>query len=256
MQKQNRLILALGGGLILLAGCAPTSPEPAAGVGFGSQAGAMQARELELAGGMATTERLAPPQALSSEVLTPATAPGEPMRTVASSTMAQSAATPVRAADGGDIAAQTAAALAATAPGTSTGAVTAPSGLSAENDFGAVSGSRTIEGDAQRIAINREQYQVIEPTALPERTDTGQPNIVSYALSSSHPRGTRVYSRSGSNLIAKAERNCAAFGSSDQAQSEFLAKGGPQRDRAGLDPDGDGYACGWDPAPFRRAVDN
>ncbi len=68
--------------------------------------------------------------------------------------------------------------------------------------------------------------------------------------------GTRVYSRSGVNLAGRAERNCNAFTSPDMAQAEFLAKGGPQRDRAGLDPDGDGYACGWDPAPFRRAVDN
>ena len=37
----------------------------------------------------------------------------------------------------------------------------------------------------------------------------------------------------------------------DQAQQDFLAKGGPERDRMGVDPDGDGFACAWDPRPFR-----
>ncbi len=251
MQKRNRIGAAMAVVLPLVAACAQTPPD--AGPGFGTDTDAMRARELELAGAPATTARLAPPQALSTETLAPAATPGEPMRTVASTTSAASATAPVNGTEADDIAAQTAAALAATAPG-GAAAVTTPSGLSAENDFGAVTGSRTIEGDARRIATNRAQYQVIEPAPLPERTDGAQPNIVSYALASSHPRGTRVYSRSGMNLAARAERNCAAFASSDLAQIEFLSRGGPQRDRAGLDPDGDGYACGWDPAPFRRAV--
>jgi hypothetical protein len=32
-----------------------------------------------------------------------------------------------------------------------------------------------------------------------------------------------------------------------------LSNGGPERDRLGLDPDGDGFACYWDPTPFRLA---
>ena len=32
--------------------------------------------------------------------------------------------------------------------------------------------------------------------------------------------------------------------------------GGPERDQFGIDPDGDGYACSWDPSPFRKAVGN
>ena len=35
---------------------------------------------------------------------------------------------------------------------------------------------------------------------------------------------------------------------------EGLPCGGPERDPRGLDPDGDGFACDWDPAPFRAAV--
>ena len=44
---------------------------------------------------------------------------------------------------------------------------------------------------------------------------------------------------------------CARYGSPDLAQQAFLAAGGPDRDRRGLDPDGDGFACAWDPRPFR-----
>jgi hypothetical protein len=49
----------------------------------------------------------------------------------------------------------------------------------------------------------------------------------------------------------KSARNCAAFSSADEAQIDFLTRGGPIKDRKGLDPDGDGYACAWDPAPYR-----
>ena len=44
------------------------------------------------------------------------------------------------------------------------------------------------------------------------------------------------------------------YASPDKAQQDFLAKGGPDRDRLGVDPDGDGFACSWDPRPFRTAL--
>ena len=129
-------------------------------------------------------------------------------------------------------------------------------GISDEQDFEAVSNRRSIDDDAARIEQNRQTYEVVAPTAVPQRGADGQPNIVQYALSTSNPVGTQLYSRAGFNLQAKAERNCAQFTSPDQAQIEFLSSGGPQRDRKGLDPDGDGYACGWDPSAFRSAVNN
>lgn len=42
---------------------------------------------------------------------------------------------------------------------------------------------------------------------------------------------------------------CAAFASSAAAQRAFESQGGPQRDPQGLDPDGDGRACGWTGKP-------
>ncbi len=129
--------------------------------------------------------------------------------------------------------------------------VDAASGISRENNFDAVSDQRSIESDAARIAANRAQYQVIQPEALPERESTG-PNIVAYALQTSHPVGTEIYKRFSLNAAAKYNRICSQYRHQDQAQIDFLAAGGPERDRLGMDPDGDGYACTWDPSPYRN----
>ncbi|MGB1208031.1 MAG: hypothetical protein ACPG7W_02400 [Paracoccaceae bacterium] len=127
-------------------------------------------------------------------------------------------------------------------------------GVSNENDFEAVSGRRSIEDDAERLARIREQYQQVEPTAVPARPGAEVPNIVAFALSSSHAVGQQVYSRPFRSM-RRYERNCAAYLTTDQAQQAFLARGGPRRDRLGIDPDGDGFACGWDPSPFRSIRD-
>jgi len=122
--------------------------------------------------------------------------------------------------------------------------------ISDENDFNAVSQRETIESDAERIARNRAQYVVIPPGALPTRPGELGPNIVDYALATNHPVGAQLYRRSSFGFT-NTQNACARFTSPDLAQQEFLRRGGPERDRLGLDPDGDGYACTWDPSPFR-----
>lgn len=127
-------------------------------------------------------------------------------------------------------------------------------GLSDEQSFDAVSSRETIESDAQRRAQQAASRQVVMPTALPNRpTDTG-PNIVEYALTAPNRKGQEWYSRSIFAGQGKFQRNCAGYTSPDAAQRDFLARGGPDRDPRGLDPDGDGFACGWDPAPFLLAA--
>ncbi len=129
-------------------------------------------------------------------------------------------------------------------------------GISSEQDFGAVSSQRSIESDAQRIATNRQQYRVIEPTDLPTRPGSNQPNIVAYALQTNNPVGAQIFRRTNLRSAQRHVAACAGYPSPDQAQIDFLSRGGPQRDRKGLDPDGDGYACSWDPTPFRGARAN
>lgn len=123
-------------------------------------------------------------------------------------------------------------------------------GISDEQDFSAVASRETIASDKERIARNRAQYQIDQPTAVPQRSGGEGVNIVQYAISANHPVGTMLYSR-GSILPKNQAAACAKFASPDLAQQWFLENGGPEKDRRGLDPDGDGYACSWDPTPFR-----
>ncbi len=222
--------------VVLMAACDTVAPVQ--GTGFNTPEYQAQ-REAQLAGQGAVNNPLLAPVDVSEQALG---------STGAVSTL------PVATGANADIANQTAAALATTS--TSSAPLPNTTGISDEQDFAAVSERRSIESDAARIEQNRQTYEVVAPTAVPERGSDGQPNIVQYALNTSNPVGTQLYSRAGFNLQAKAQRNCARFASADQAQIEFLSNGGPQRDRMGLDPDGDGYACGWDPSRFRSAVNN
>lgn len=226
-----------------LAACSPAVPESGyQGVGFDDYDAYLrdrQVREAELTG-----SALPSPDAVSSEPLS-ALRPAGDAETVAADAQAALARTaansgvPVVEADPNNPPPQT---------------VATPGGISTENDFEAVGAQRSIEDDAALIAQNRAQYQVIEPTALPTRSGSGGPNIVDFALSTSHLPGAAIYRRSSFSSEAKYQRNCAKYASSDLAQLDFLARGGPEKDRMGLDPDGDGFACGWDPRPFRTAV--
>lgn len=140
-------------------------------------------------------------------------------------------------------------------PGNPAPQLTSSPGISAENNFDAVSSRRSIQDDAARVAAQQEQYQIAAVEALPSRSGNTGPNIVEYALRTNHAPGTQLYKRGGLlSSQAKHERNCAAYSGPDLAQIDFLSKGGPERDRLQLDPDGDGFACGWDPRPFRSAA--
>ncbi len=126
--------------------------------------------------------------------------------------------------------------------------------ISDEQDFGAVSSRETIESDAQRRAAQAAAREVIQPTAIPDRPADAGPNIVEYALNAPNRLGQEWYSRSLLSGQGRFQRNCAGYNSPDAAQRDFLARGGPDRDPRGIDPDGDGFACGWDPAPFLLAA--
>ena len=133
------------------------------------------------------------------------------------------------------------------------GEVASHTGISDEQDFDAVSSRETIESDKERIEKNRAEYVVVQPKDLPQRPGDTGPNIVEFALATTHAPGVQMYKRSGMS-IRSANSACAKYSSPDQAQQDFLAKGGPDRDRMGIDPDGDGFACSWDPRPFRTAL--
>lgn len=139
----------------------------------------------------------------------------------------------------------------AVAPGAPIPAV----GVSDEQDFSAVSSRETIESDKARIEANKAQYQQIAPAALPERTAETVSPVVTYVLSATNRLGEPIYERRAYRAGAH-EAGCQRFATGEAAQQAFLAAGGPSRDRKKLDPDGDGYACDFDPTPFQQGVGN
>ena len=74
-------------------------------------------------------------------------------------------------------------------------------------------------------------------------------NIAIFARNSKNKKGEKLYNRlkktSGND-------NCKNFPNLDQAQRFFLIKGGPKNDFWFLDPDGDGFACDWNPNFYRK----
>lgn len=125
--------------------------------------------------------------------------------------------------------------------------------ISDEQNFEAVSARESIESDAERLARLSAAYEVIPPEPLPSRSGNTGPNIVAFALNTTNALGQPVYRRSGFNADNRFQRACARYATADEAQRDFLSKGGPEDDRMGVDPDGDGFACFWDPRPFRAA---
>ncbi|WP_261193379.1 hypothetical protein [Pseudoruegeria sp. SHC-113] len=219
-------VFALAG----LAACEPTIPDSGAGVGFNNYAEYQQERarrEAELTGGTP----LPSAQAISAETATQAGAPLSALNAQGQATVTAAAA-PVGTLPGAAPVASSALSEAPVAPGAQPAVAPITAG----------------ELDA---ALGR--APAAQPRALSSTNSDGSPNIVAYALNTTNAVGQPAYVRDGGVSAEKLQRNCAKYGTSDQAQAAFLAAGGPQKDRHDIDPDGDGFACGWNPAPFRAA---
>lgn len=102
--------------------------------------------------------------------------------------------------------------------------------------------------------VERDFVPMVQVSDMELTQPGGVPNLFTYALSSRHAVGQQQFNRTSPFRWRRSEAACAAFGSQDLAQEAFLAAGGPERDPNHLDPDGDGFACRWDPTPFRQAA--
>ena len=119
-----------------------------------------------------------------------------------------------------------------------------------DNSFTTVTQRETIESDAQRLANLSQKRVQLEAEPLPSATTSA--NLAAFARSTQHRIGQRVYPRGASSRnTSKAARTCRSYGNPDEAQRAFLAAGGPDKDKLNLDPDGDGFVCGWSPEPYR-----
>lgn len=78
------------------------------------------------------------------------------------------------------------------------------------------------------------------------------PRVAAFAIRTTHQPGERQWRRNP--LRADGRGICAQFPTRDQAQDRFLADGGPERDPNGMDPDGDGFVCGFDPSALRASA--
>jgi hypothetical protein len=231
--KRMRIATITTLSILALAACSPEIPNSAPRVGASSgasalpQAAAVSAQSLD----GNSPEAIAADTAAALGMAAPAT--GAPL-----SAMAAGAATETPVGE---------------TPVVQEGAVAPVAAISDEQSFAAVSERESIESDAERIATNRAQYVAIEPTELPPRPDGSGASIVAYALATTNAPGQQLYSRTGFAAQARFDSACAKHSSADGAQEAFLDAGGPKTDRYGMDPDGDGFACYWDPRPFRAA---
>ncbi|MBZ4021282.1 hypothetical protein CKO11_02235 [Rhodobacter sp. TJ_12] len=222
-----RKSVVFGLSALALIACDPVVPNSGAGVGFGDYQTYLRMREAELRG------EPAPAAAPAPTTSAPAAPGGAYGRTGYGATPVTSAAGQAQAAaapdaSDGSIGAQTLATLRATSPaGETASAAPASTDPGAPLDAMAPGGAAVTQGAAG-------------------------PNLAAYALSVRNASGQPVYKRSRLKLT-KTERACAKYFSPDLAQMAFLERGGPQRDPGNLDPDGDGFACGWDPRPFQAA---
>ena len=125
--------------------------------------------------------------------------------------------------------------------------------VSDEQDFAAVAQRETIESDSQRIKEIEEKLVIYDPIDHPDKE--GQTDVVSFALNTKHTPGTVLFRRN--TLFFNRDKyleRCESYIDSEAAQQAFLDAGGPEVDDLNLDPDGDGFACSWNPAKYRLVL--
>ena len=125
--------------------------------------------------------------------------------------------------------------------------------LADSQDFEWVSTRESIETAAARREQSRQSLIVYQPTDLPPQP--GSSSVARYALSVSHGVGSKVYERPWFKPTRRMVRKrCGQYPDPYSAQVAFLDAGGPATDAIGLDPDGDGFVCGWTPNIYRRML--
>ena len=76
-------------------------------------------------------------------------------------------------------------------------------------------------------------------------------NVAKFARDTKNNKGEKVFIRLSFSIYDN-WKECSKFKTKDEAQRKFLKVGGPYKDRFNLDPDGDGFACDWDPEIYRK----
>lgn len=247
--------------LVALAACAPPPYEQAGGVGFDNYADYMSQRSAGASAAATAGQGASTPgqQPILPPAADPDAAPSSAELAAAGISgagalvpaPAPSPAPPTEPATAPLSVIQPGAQAALPAPAPAPAGSAEPSAISDEQDFSAVASRETIASDRARIEQNRAQYVQIQPGALPERPAEDSSAIVQYAINAPNRLGQARYKRSGLSLSSH-DKACSRYASPEAAQAALLKSGGPERDPKNLDPDGDGFACMWDPTPFQK----
>lgn len=107
-----------------------------------------------------------------------------------------------------------------------------------------------VVGQAKRVTTVAVVPVNAQPVTAGGPYPGSTPVLVGYARQERQAPGASTYRRTGGS-VASAARSCSGYASADHAQRAFIAAGGPILDPRGMDPDGDGFVCGWDPRPLR-----
>ena len=107
--------------------------------------------------------------------------------------------------------------------------------------------------EREQAAKRREELKagrVVLEANRKEKIATESVNLAVFARSVSNKLGEKIYYR---NFISSnAGSGCKKFSNKNAAQIFFLENGGPKNDFHNMDDDGDGFACKWDPAIYRK----
>jgi hypothetical protein len=151
------------------------------------------------------------------------------------------------------------AALTGQAPAPKAVPVALPAKAPTAQDIAGPTLGEIAQGQRQAAAAARpapvvQRAAVVRPSTV-ERITTPRPDpvLTGYATRMAHQPGTTVWARAGADYTQAASA-CRDFVSASAAQTAFITAGGPSADPRGLDPDGDGYVCGWDPRPLRPGL--
>ena len=107
------------------------------------------------------------------------------------------------------------------------------------------------KAQAEKFHLEAQQKRIIiDPQPTSEPNEKSEINVALYGRLTSNKVGEQIYTR----IKTKRKKTdpCRRFVAADDAQRFFLEHSGPQKDLWNLDPDGDGFACHWNPELYRN----
>ena len=107
--------------------------------------------------------------------------------------------------------------------------------------------------EREQAAKRREELKagrVVLEVNSKEKITLKSVNLAVFARSVSNKVGEKIYYRNF--LSTENNSSCKKFSNKNAAQIFFLENGGPKNDFYNVDPDGDGFACKWDPEIYRK----